>query len=379
MRVSCLVDQDCPVGTVCSGDRCMKKNFSESSQCSNNFDCRWFPGHCLKPTGLSCQSNQDCAQGVICVNNRCYETPPSANQRCTSNSDCSQYPGTLCANNKCQKWNCPPLTTCQASNRQCSSDLDCAQYPGTYYDISCQSDSDCPSGTQCTNNKCASPGQTCFTDNQCPFYPHFACIRSTCVKVHQNCTVDEDCPNRPSQPVFSHFVKKFVIPAHKTTTAASTQACFVSTDFAQNPEEAARETGTAPTFPLRAVFNRSVCEWEILAPEMKTARLFPTWNARILAVKRRRRAVLTATALYIPLMNASSPYALNAEIAQRLRNALSSRTINAWDRNASILRDNARRTRTANPTASVSTQIVSEWIFRAATMKAAHTIPARDA
>ncbi|VDP16945.1 unnamed protein product [Heligmosomoides polygyrus] len=243
-QISCDRDRDCPVGTVCSENRCAERQTTSPPRCSSNFDCRWHPGtlcvnrQCVNPGDIVCHTNQDCPEGTECISSRCSQTQSSGSQRCTTNSDCRRYPGTLCVNNVCvrpetieceHKWNCPAGTIClnkkctlqQTSGRECSNDLDCRAYPGTYCvdstckkpgDISCRSDSNCPSGTYCVNNRCTKLGQKCSRDQDCPLYPQTACINSLCAKVGQSCIRDEDCPNRPYTACIASRCEKVRLP-----------------------------------------------------------------------------------------------------------------------------------------------------------------------
>ncbi|XP_036344722.1 fibrillin-3-like, partial [Rhagoletis pomonella] len=195
----CLTDSDCPSSASCQNSRCRSPCERENA-CGRNATCSAQSHNAI----CTCPSNARGDPSIECVYIECSDNEDCANEKACLESKCVDpctLPNVCGANARCTAQNHIGVCTCETGTTG-DAQLGCValQY--------CNTDSQCASGTICTNGICATLCSsvrdcisdqlciqgvcqpTCRTNSSCPEFQY--CLNNICTK-EVLCGNDDDC------------------------------------------------------------------------------------------------------------------------------------------------------------------------------------------
>lgn len=195
----CLTDSDCPSSASCQNARC-RSPCERENVCGRNATCLAQSHNAI----CTCPPNSRGDPSIECVYIECSENEDCANEKACMDSkciDCCSLPNVCGTNARCTAQNHIGVCTCESGTTG-DAQLGCValQY--------CNTDSQCASGTICTNGICASLctsvrdcisdqlciqgvcQPTCRSNSSCPEFQY--CHNSICTK-EVLCRNDDDC------------------------------------------------------------------------------------------------------------------------------------------------------------------------------------------
>lgn len=177
---SCTADAQCGTGTgrYCStlNNKCQNKCTIDSQCTSINSSavCNTTTNKCQLQSGGSCVTNNDCTGGQICSNGSCVYPAVGEGQSCSTNPCLT---GLSCYQNYCRN-TCTTTTDC-TGGYVCSGGA-CIPPSLTPQGGSCTLTSQCQTGLVCTNaGSCQPAPSSCTAPDVCE--QGLSCISNTCV------------------------------------------------------------------------------------------------------------------------------------------------------------------------------------------------------
>ena len=163
----CKETGDCPIGNICRDDQCKQ----------------------------GCDDHTDCRYGQICTNDQCiWDTRGPYCEECGTLQPCDGGAPNYCLSG--DPYASPPTrdhcgVDCMGG-QECPNGYLCSQVVALT-DDRCQSQADCPAGSQCFIGEAGGSGFcSCQSDNDCPS-DMCGLISNKCLFTGQPCSTDADC------------------------------------------------------------------------------------------------------------------------------------------------------------------------------------------